>query len=260
MNDDTTTTDTAAASKPKARLGTLRALWPFVRRHGGLFTAWLLALALASAATLSLPVAFRQMIDNGFTDGANINRAFLFLFVVAVVLALASAARFYFVSLLGEKVVADLRGRLYGHLIGLDAEFHDRTRSGELVSRLSADSELLRTVVATSMSVALRSSVTVIGSLAMLFVTSPRLAAFALVGIPLAVLPIVLGARRLEKASRASQDRVAWPTPIRWPAKPWEPSAPCRRTRANRTSAAASAPPSPRPWTPRAGASAPRPG
>lgn len=211
MNDDTTTTttDTAAASRPKAKLGTLRALWPFVRRHGGLFTAWLLALALASAATLSLPVAFRQMIDNGFTDGANINRAFLFLFVVAVVLALASAARFYFVSLLGEKVVADLRGRLYGHLIGLDAEFHDRTRSGELVSRLSADSELLRTVVATSMSVALRSSVTVIGSLAMLFVTSPRLAAFALVGIPLAVLPIVLGARRLEKASRASQDRVA---------------------------------------------------
>lgn len=198
-----------AVAKPKAKLGTLRALWPFVRQHGGLFTAWLLALALASAATLSLPVAFRQMIDNGFTDGANINRAFLFLFVVAVVLALASAARFYFVSLLGEKVVADLRGQLYGHLIGLDAEFHDRTRSGELVSRLSADSELLRTVVATSMSVALRSSVTVIGSLAMLFVTSPRLAAFALIGIPLAVLPIVLGARRLEKASRASQDRVA---------------------------------------------------
>ncbi|MBD9435794.1 ATP-binding cassette domain-containing protein [Pseudoxanthomonas sp. PXM03] len=209
MNDNATTADSAAAPKPKAKLGTLRALWPFVRQHGGLFTAWLLALALASAATLSLPVAFRQMIDNGFTDGANINRAFLFLFVVAVVLALASAARFYFVSLLGEKVVADLRGQLYGHLIGLDAEFHDRSRSGELVSRLSADSELLRTVVATSMSVALRSSVTVIGSLAMLFVTSPRLAAFALIGIPLAVLPIVLGARRLEKASRASQDRVA---------------------------------------------------
>ncbi|MEL1264861.1 ABC transporter transmembrane domain-containing protein [Pseudoxanthomonas putridarboris] len=209
MNDSAGNPDTRTPPKPKARLGSLRALWPFVRRHGGLFAAWLCALALASAATLSLPVAFRQMIDNGFTDGANINRAFVFLFVVAVVLALASAARFYFVSLLGEKVVADLRGQLYGHLIGLDAEFHDRTRSGELVSRLSADSELLRTVVATSMSVALRSSVTVIGSLAMLFVTSPRLAAFALIGIPLAVLPIVLGARRLEKASRASQDRVA---------------------------------------------------
>ncbi len=199
----------APGKPPRAKLGTLRALWPFVRKHTGLFVAWMAALAVASAATLSLPIAFRQMIDHGFTDGANINRAFLFLFVVAVVLALASAARFYFVSLLGEKVVSDLRQQLYSHLIGLDAEFHDRSRSGELVSRLSADSELLRNVVATSMSVALRSSVTVIGSLVMLFVTSPRLASFALIGIPLAVLPIVLGARRLEKASRASQDRVA---------------------------------------------------
>ncbi|MET1161331.1 MAG: ABC transporter transmembrane domain-containing protein, partial [Pseudoxanthomonas sp.] len=202
-----TATPTPAKNKPK--LGSLRALWPFVREHGGLFGAWLIALAVASAATLSLPVAFRQMIDNGFSSGSNVDRAFLFLFVVAVVLALASAARFYFVSLLGERVVADLRKQLYGHLIGLGAAFHDRTRSGELVSRLSADSELLRNVVGTSMSVALRSTVTVIGSLAMLFVTSPRLAAFALVGIPLAVLPIILGSRRLEKASRASQDRVA---------------------------------------------------
>lgn len=106
-------------------------------------------------------------------------------------------------------MVADLRGRLYAHLIGLDAGFHDRSRSGELVSRLSADSELLRGVIGTTMSVALRSSVTVIGSMVMLFVTSPRLAAFTLIGIPLAVLPIVLGARRLQKISRASQDRVA---------------------------------------------------
>src|SRR5690606_4866165 len=90
-----------------------------------------------------------------------------------VVLALASAARFFFVSLLGEKVVADLRRQLYAHLVTLDAQFHDRNRSGELVSRLSADSELLRSVVGSSMSVALRSTVTVVGSLAMLFVTSP---------------------------------------------------------------------------------------
>ncbi|SDQ22457.1 ABC transporter transmembrane domain-containing protein [Pseudoxanthomonas sp. CF125] len=209
---DTASATAASGStspKPKPKLGSLRALWPFVRRHAGLFGAWLVALAVASAATLSLPVAFRQMIDNGFSSGSNVDRAFLFLFVVAVVLALASAARFYFVSLLGERVVADLRKQLYGHLIGLGAGFHDRTRSGELVSRLSADSELLRNVVGTSMSVALRSTVTVIGSLTMLFITSPRLAAFALVGIPLAVLPIILGSRRLEKASRASQDRVA---------------------------------------------------
>ncbi|MEJ1094970.1 MULTISPECIES: ABC transporter transmembrane domain-containing protein [unclassified Pseudoxanthomonas] len=205
-----TTESKSSAPKPKPKLGSLRALWPFIRMHTGLFAAWLSALAVASAATLSLPAAFKQMIDHGFSDGgAGINQSFVLLFLAAVVLALASAARFYFVSLLGEKVVADLRQQLYGHLIGLGAEFHDRSRSGELVSRLSADTELLRNVVATSMSVALRSSVTVIGSMAMLFVTSPRLAAFAVIGIPLAVLPIVLGARRLEKASRASQDRVA---------------------------------------------------
>ncbi|MEP6907976.1 MAG: ABC transporter transmembrane domain-containing protein [Pseudoxanthomonas sp.] len=201
--------DSAATVQPKARLGSLSALWPFVRKHTGLFIAWLIALVVASAATLSLPLAVKQIIDHGFSSGTNIDRVFLLLFGVTVVLALASAARFYFVSLLGERVVADLRQKLYGHLITLGAGFHDRTRSGELVSRLSADSELLRNVVSTSMSVALRSSVTVIGGLVMLFVTSPRLASFALLGIPVAVLPIVLGSRRLGKASRASQDRVA---------------------------------------------------
>jgi len=199
------------APSAKAPIGSLRTLWPFVQRHRTLFVAWLVALAASSAATLSLPVAVRTMIDQGFAQGggAAIDRAFLLLFAVAVALALATAARFFFVSLLGERVVADLRERLYSHLIALDAGFHDRNRSGELVSRLTADAELLRSVVGSSMSVALRSLVTVVGSLAMLFVTAPRLAAFALVGIPLAVLPIVLGGRRLKKMSRVSQDRVA---------------------------------------------------
>jgi ATP-binding cassette subfamily B protein len=105
--------------------------------------------------------------------------------------------------------VADLRSRLYAHLIQLGAGFHDRSRSGELVSRLTADSELLRSVVGSTMSVALRSSVTVVGSLAMLFVTSPRLAAWSLLGIPLAVLPIIIGARKLRTVARSSQDRIA---------------------------------------------------
>jgi ATP-binding cassette subfamily B protein len=191
------------------RLGSLNTLWPFVRRHVGLFSAWLVALAVSSVATLSLPVAVRQMIDHGFTSGGQINKAFALLFLVAVVLALATAARFFFVSLLGEKVVADLRSRLYAHLITLGAGFHDRSRSGELVSRLTADSELLRSVIGSTMSVALRSSVTVVGSLVMLFVTSPHLAAWSLVGIPLAVLPIIIGARRLRNIARASQDRIA---------------------------------------------------
>ena len=200
---------TSPTPAPKAPIGSLRALWPFVRRHSGLFMAWLLALACSSAATLSLPVAFRSMIDHGFSSGANTDRTFGFVLLVILALALATAARYFFVTLLGERVVADLRTRLYAHLLGLDAGFFDRSRSGELISRLTADAELLRSVVGSSMSVALRSIVTGIGALAMLFVTSPKLAAWALIGIPLAVLPIVVGSRRIQKVSRASQDRVA---------------------------------------------------
>ena len=154
------------APSAKAPIGSLRTLWPFVRRHRTLFVAWLVALAASSAATLTLPAAFRTMVDQGFAQNAAgggagaIDRAFLLLFAVAAALALATAARFYFVSLLGERVVADLRRQLYAHLVGLDAGFHDRNRSGELVSRLIADAELLRSVVGSSMSVALRSSVT----------------------------------------------------------------------------------------------------
>ena len=196
---------------PKPPLGSLRALWPFVRRHRGLFIAWLLALSVSSGASLSLPVAFRTMIDDGFGNGSGggIDRAFLLLFGVALLLAIGTAARFFFVSLLGERVVADLRTKLYGHLIGLDAGFHDRSRSGELVSRLTADVELIRNIIGSVMSIALRSSITAVGALVMLFVTSPKLAAWALVGIPLAVLPVVFGARMIRKISRSSQDRIA---------------------------------------------------
>ncbi|MCR6662430.1 MAG: ABC transporter transmembrane domain-containing protein [Luteimonas sp.] len=201
--------DSTSPPEPKARIGSLRTLWPFVMRHKGLFVAWLLALAASSTATLSLPVAVRYMIDRGFTSGSNIDAAFALLFLVTLALAFATAARFFFVSLLGERVVADLRNRFYSHLIGLDQAFFEKNRSGELVSRLSADTELLRSVVGSTMSVAIRSVVMVLGSMAMLVVTSPRLAAWTLVGIPLFVLPLVLGGRRLEKISRQSQDRVA---------------------------------------------------
>jgi len=201
----------AETSEPKfkGRLGSLRALWPFVQRQRGLFIAWLLSLGASSAATLTLPVAVRRMIDHGFNSASNIDATFAILFACTSALALATAARFFFVSLLGERVVADLRERLYGHLIGLDPAFFETTRSGELVSRLSADTELLRSLVGSSISVALRSFVMVLGSIGMMFVTSPRLATYTLVGIPLFVLPIVLGSTRLRKISRQSQDRVA---------------------------------------------------
>ena len=198
-----------ASGSGKAPIGSLRTLWPFVMRQKGLFFAWLLALVASSSATLALPVAVRHIIDQGFSSGSNIDATFAMVLLVALALALATAARFFFVSLLGERVVADLRNRLYGHLVGLDQTFFERSRSGELVSRLTADTELLRSVIGTTMSVALRSTVTVLGSVVMLIVTSPKLAVWALVGIPLLVLPLVLGGRRLQKISRQSQDRVA---------------------------------------------------
>jgi ATP-binding cassette, subfamily B, bacterial len=189
----------------------LRRLLPFIRPHRRLVLAWSVFLALSSSATLSLPVAVRLMIDRGFAgdDPAGIDRWFLGLLGVATVLALATAGRFYTISLLGERVVADLRQRLFGHLLSLDMAFFERTRAGELVSRLSADTELLRSVVGSTISVALRSLVTFIGSAVMLAVTSPRLASMALVGIPLTILPIMLYGRRVQRLSRDSQDRLA---------------------------------------------------
>jgi ATP-binding cassette subfamily B protein len=199
-------TDPAPAKPP---VNSLRGLLPFLRPHRGLLAAWLGALALSSSATLMLPVAVKYMIDQGFAAGSSVDRWFGLLFAVAVLLALATAARFYFVSLLGERVVADLRRALYGHLLSLDQAFFERTRSGELLSRLSADAELLRSVVGSSMSVALRSGITVLGSALMLAVTSPRLALFALLGIPLVILPMVVSGRRVRGVAKDSQDRVA---------------------------------------------------
>ena len=197
-------------------LNPLRALWPFVRRYPRLIAGWLGFLALSSTATLTLPVAVRYMIDRGFTkalpnhaQSGSIDIWFLALLGVALVLAIATAARFYCVSLLGERVIADLRRQLYDRLMRMDMAFFERTRSGELVSRLSADTELLRTVVASSASIALRSVVTVVGAAVMLAVTSPRLAGFAAIGIPAVILPIVLFGRRVRGMSRNSQDRIA---------------------------------------------------
>lgn len=197
------------AETPRQRLVSLKGIVPFLKPHRRILLLWLAALAISSTATLFFPVAIKELIDQGFTQGGEVDSRFLLLFAVAVVLALATAARFYFVSLLGERVIADLRTRLYSHLLSLDQTFFERTRSGELISRLSADAELLRSVVGSSMSIALRSGITVIGSAVMLFITSPRLGSLALVGIPLIVMPIALSGRRVRGAAKDSQDRVA---------------------------------------------------
>ena len=193
----------------KSPVNSLKGLLPFLGPHKRLVALWLLALATSSSATLFFPVAIKHLVDQGFSRNGDIDRWFLLLFGVASVLALATAARFFFVSLLGEKVIADLRRTLYAHLIRLDLGFFHETRSGELLSRLSADAELLRSVIGSSMSVALRSGITVIGSAIMMVVTDPRLGLYVLVGIPLMVLPMVLSGRGVRSASKNSQDRLA---------------------------------------------------
>jgi ATP-binding cassette subfamily B protein len=193
------------------RLRDLLNLLPFVSRYRALVAGWLGFLALSSAATLTLPQAVRVMIDHGFanSNAASINASFIGLFVVAAVLAVATAARFFCVSLLGERVAADLRRNLYDHLLTLDQAFFEKTRTGELVSRLAADTELVQTVVGSTLSVAVRSCVTLLGAATMMILSSPRLAGLSALVIPAVVLPIVIFGRRVQKLSRESQDRIA---------------------------------------------------
>lgn len=195
----------------KAGLKPLRALLPYLAPYRRLAFGWLAFLALSTAATLTLPWAVGQMIDHGFSgaDPAAIDRSFLGLFLVAGVLALATSLRFWFIALLGESVVADLRRRLYAHLLTLDSAFFERSRSGELLSRITADAELVQTVIGSSVSVALRSAVMLVGASVLLVITSPKLAGLAALVIPLAILPIVFFGRRVRGLSKESQERIA---------------------------------------------------
>ncbi len=208
-----------AASPAAARssLAVLRGLAPFVRPYGGRVAAAAVALLLAAVATLVMPIAFRQMIDVGFgfsdgalsRGGAHVDDWFLALFGVSVLLAIGTAVRFYFVSWLGERVTADLRSAVYGHVLQQDPTFFETLKSGEVLSRLTADTTLIQTLVGTSVSMGLRNSLLFVGSLAMMMVTSPRLAALIVGLILLVVLPIVMFGRRVRRLSRASQDRIA---------------------------------------------------
>ncbi|SEN35041.1 ATP-binding cassette, subfamily B [Luteibacter sp. UNCMF331Sha3.1] len=193
------------------KIGALRNLWPFLKPHKGLAIGWLVFLAISSGASLLLPVAVRHIIDHGFlaSDIATINGTFLGLFGVAVVLALATAARYYCIALLGERSLASLRTSLYRHVIELDVGFYESTRVGELTSRLGTDTEVVQTLVGSGISVALRSAVMLIGAAAAMAWTSPRLAGLTALVIPAVMLPILIFGRRVQALSRHSQDRIA---------------------------------------------------
>ena len=194
-----------------AKLAPLKALAPFVRPHRKLILLALLALAVAAGASLLLPIAARQVIDRGFNPGesAHIGRYFLGLLAVTVVMGLASACRYYLVTWIGERVVADVRNKVFSHVLSLSTEFFERSRTGELLSRLTADATLVQTVVGSSASFALRSVVMAIGALTMMTVTSPKLTGLAFLSVPLVLIAIILLGRRVRGLSRAAQDRIA---------------------------------------------------
>jgi len=204
-------TDSAADARPKRRIGALRQLWPFLKPHRALALGWLVSLGLSSSSTLVLPMAVRHMIDLGFgrASATAINATFLGLFGVALVLAFATAARYFCITLLSERALAALRDRLYAHVIRLDVAFFERSRVGELISRLGSDTEVIQALVGSGISVALRSAVMLLGATAMMAWTSPRLAGLTALVIPAVMLPILVFGRRVQKLSRASQDRIA---------------------------------------------------
>ncbi len=203
----------ATSDKPRSarRVGALRGLWPFLKPHRALAIGWLVFLGMSSGASLVLPLAFRHIIDQGFGHSSNavINETFIALFGVALVLAVATAARYFCITLLSERALASLRNTLYDQVIRLDVGFFERSRVGELLSRLSADTEVVQALIGSGVSVALRSAVMLVGAAIAMVWTAPSLAGLTALVIPAVMLPILVFGRRVQKLSRASQDRLA---------------------------------------------------
>ncbi|UJX43942.1 ABC transporter transmembrane domain-containing protein [Xanthobacter sp. YC-JY1] len=201
----------AAAEKRRRDLKPLAGLAPYLKRYRGRVAAALGALLAAALATLALPIAVRRMIDFGFAEdhAGLVDQYFGVLVAVAAVLALASAARYYLVTTLGERIVSDLRTAVFARLVTLDGAFYDSARSGELTSRLTADTTQLKSAVGASASTALRNLMMCIGSVAMMVVTSPRLSGLVLVAIPIIVLPLMASGRKVRRLTRQAQDTLA---------------------------------------------------
>ena len=201
-----------ANSRPRSRdLGALRALTPFLRPYRARIAFALAALVAAAMAMLILPMAARSMIDHGFSreSAAFIDSYFIAMIGVAALLAAASAVRFFYVTWLGERVVADIRRAVYGHVLTLSPTFFETTRTGEVLSRLTADTTLVQTVVGSSLSMAMRNIVMLIGGTVMLLLTSLQLTGLTLLLVPAIVVPLIVFGRRVRGLSRDSQDRIA---------------------------------------------------
>jgi ATP-binding cassette subfamily B protein len=195
----------AASAKP------LRALKPFLAPYKGLVMLAIVFLLLASVAMLSLPIAARHLVDNGFanSDIGAVNQYFAGFFVIAVLFGIFAALRFYFVTWLGERVVADLRNAVYRRVIHMDPTFFEITRTGEVLSRITADTTLVQNIAGSTLSIALRSLINLFGGLALLAFTSFKLTVFIFLGIPMVLVPLIYLGRRIRGLSRTAQNAVA---------------------------------------------------
>lgn len=201
-----------AKRRPKGRnMRPLSSLLPFVMRYKSMVAYAFIALLMASAATLAVPLAVRRMIDQGFSreNVQFIDQYFGMMLVVALVLALASSARYYFVTWIGERVVADLKTAVFEHLLKLSLPFYEQNQTGELLSRLTADTTQIKSVFGASASVALRNLVLLVGAVVMMIVTSITLSGLVLLALPVIVLPLVVFGRWVRRLSRTAQDTLA---------------------------------------------------
>ena len=195
----------------RTRLRPLLRLLPFLTAYRARVAMALIALAVASVATLIIPIAARRVVDHGFSDqnATVVNQYFGVMFLVVALLALGSSVRFYYVMWLGERVVADIRDALFAHLLHLTPSFYETQKTGDVVSRLTADTTLIKSAFSSTASVALRNAVMLLGALAMMVYTSPRMAGLSALAIPAVVLPLVIYGRRVRVLSRQAQDTLA---------------------------------------------------
>jgi len=195
---------------PKGKIGSLLLIWGYALRYKWTIAAAAASLLLAAGATLAIPDGFRRVIDQGFVaQGGDINRQFNYLLGMVALLAVATASRFYFVSMLGEKVIADIRIAVHENLLRLEPRFFEENRPSEIASRVTSDTAVVEIVVGTTVSVALRNIVLGVGGVIYLFTLAPALTAKLLVFIPPIMIPIVVLGRRVRTISRSSQDRIA---------------------------------------------------
>ncbi len=201
-----------SADRPRAKsLNPLRALLPFIRPYRGMLAAALAALLVASVAMLALPVALREVIDHVVSakDSTALNRCLIGFLGASVIFGISAALRFYLVTWLGERVVADLRSAVYRRVVRMDPLFYETTRVGEVLSRLTTDTTLVQAISGVNLSIVLRSSLSLIGGLVMMGLTSAELMGIMVVLIPVVVVPLIVIGRRVRILSRASQDRIA---------------------------------------------------